>query len=193
MVEEISHVYNSAPESDYNLRWSLAYCAGQLEHPAALVFLNSVVWQPIPPERSRDIHHHSTVGEETSIRLRAVEGVERLARRGVEQAQVFLFDYLRSPSFSLRVAATRALLDLPGGENQRARIMDALPRGEDFILDIRRVDPRDAMLIPPPTARRAARGPLKPSRDGRGFASDVRREDEGERARRKGPPTARPS
>lgn len=192
VVEEISHVYNSAPEGDYNLRWSLTYCAARLEHPAALVFLNSVVWQPIPPERSRDIHHHSTVSEETAVRLRAVEGVERLARRGDESARGFLFDYLRSPSFSLRVAATRALLDLPDGEGLRARITEALPRGEDFILDIRRVDPRDAMLVPPPLMRRAGRGPVKPSRSERDFTSGVRRED-GARATRKGPPSARPT
>lgn len=140
--EEIAHAYSNAPVQAFRLRWALVYSAARLRHPPLLPFLRQVALSTIPPEDSRDMHHFSTVSQETTIRMRAVAGFETLAASSNE-AREALFECLRLSTFSLRVAAVQALIHLPDGGTYRSRVAANLPEQEQFILDIKRVDARD--------------------------------------------------
>ena len=118
VVEELRHVYARVPSSAYDLRWGIVYCATRLESPAALDFLQQVVEAPIPPEESTNVHLHSTVAEESTIRMRAVEGLRLLADAGSTAATDALFAAVRLPSLSLRIAASQALIE--SSERRRA-------------------------------------------------------------------------
>jgi hypothetical protein len=167
IVSEIGHAYSATPAKDYSLRWALVYCASKLAHEAALPFLLDVVHAPVPPEESKDIHLFSTVAEETSIRLRAIDGIERLAASGNAEARESLFNFLRLPLFSLRVAASQGLLGLSDGKSYRSRILKILGE-DDFILDIKRVTTPEAATVGQsldrlsPDQRRASRTPPPP-------------------------------
>ena len=151
IVEEIVHSYSLTQQGDYNARWALVYIASILEHPSAISFLDDVVKQPIPPEESTDIEHFSSVGQEISIRMRAIRGLAQIAKLGDEKAKRLLMDYLTLPSFSIRSFAAYTLLRLPDGECLKERISKALPTNEQFVLDLetRRVS-KVAMIRKPP-------------------------------------------
>jgi hypothetical protein len=189
VIEELKYIYDSIAREAYNARWAIIYCATKLESPAVLPFLTEVIKSSIPPEESRNIHLYSTIAEETTIRMRALEGIRLLAANGNREAQDLLFSFLQLPSLSLRIGACQALITLPDGERNRIRIREQLPTGEHYFLDLRHagaenfgvcnaplgdlVPPlrRAAVNPPPPLAEDAQRGvkptiPVRPSPKG---------------------------
>jgi hypothetical protein len=186
VIEEIVNAYSATPAQDYGLRWALVYCASRLAHEASLPFLIDVAQARVPPEESKDVHLFSTVAEETSIRLRAIDGIENLAASGNAEARESLFAFLRLPLFSLRVAASQALLGLPDGKNYRGRVVEILGE-DDFILDIKRVTTMETATVGQSSGRHSAtrQTTIKPPLPGEGPAPQV-----AYRSQRKGPPVA---
>lgn len=101
-AKQLRDVYDQAEEQNYSLRWALVYAAGQLGEPVAISFFDHVLRAPIPPERSDDIHHFSSVAQETSLRCRAVQGLASLAAKNNDEALQSLLRQLGHPSFTVR-------------------------------------------------------------------------------------------
>ncbi len=156
-IIEIARLENCCHSADYPTRWGLIYAAAELRHPAALPFFRSVVLTPIPPERSLD-PHSSTVAEETILRTTAVDGVADLARHGDKAAVEALFDFLGSPSISIKRAAVQGLFGVQQGESLRGRIEERLCPEDRFLLDIRPLDVRKATQIDDPEGQLSESG-----------------------------------
>ena len=148
-VIELARQECSCRAEDYATRWAVVHAAAALEHRAALSLLKNIILTPIPPERNED-PHASTVAEETIIRTTAVDGIAALARRGEEGAVEALQEFVDLPSFSIRRAAIQGLLASPRGDDLRNRLRECLPKDQAFLLDLKRVDVRDAPQVDDP-------------------------------------------
>lgn len=149
-VALLAQAESSIRETDYPSRWALIFTASELRHSAALPYLSAVALSRIPAERSSDPHSFSTVAEETILRTTAVEGLGHLASDNNTQAVDALFACLSRPSLSVRRAAVQALLSTPNGQQHRERIAQALPDDQRFLLDLRRIDVREAPQVRSP-------------------------------------------
>jgi hypothetical protein len=145
VVPELSRIEATLRETDYPTRFALILAASELRHPAALPWLRSVALSRIPAERSSDPHSFSTVAEETILRTMAVDGIGNLARDNNGDAIEALFQCLGTPSLSIHRAAVQQLLQSPNVS--RERIVSALPEDQHFLLDLRRIDVREAPQI----------------------------------------------
>ncbi len=131
------------PEDAYLDRWALVMLAVELQHNGSLGFFEQILASAIPEEKSRDPHSFSTVSEEVVIRTTVIEGLERMAADGDEEAIKLLFRNIGHESFSIRRAATQALLAV-GGEDMRKKLASELPKRHHDLLKIRRTDVREA-------------------------------------------------
>jgi hypothetical protein len=147
VLDQISQSESLFRETDYPTRWALIFTASELRHPAALPYLRSVALSRIPAERSQDTHSFSTVAEETILRTTAVEGIGHLAHTGNAQAVDALFECLARPSLSVQRAAVQSLLGTPDGQQYRDRIAQSLPDDRRFLLDLHRIDVREAPQV----------------------------------------------
>jgi hypothetical protein len=145
VVPEIARIEATLRETDYPTRFALILAASELRHPAALPWLRTVALSRIPAERSSDPHSFSTVAEETILRTMAVDGIGNLARDNNNDANEALFQCLATPSLSIHRAAVQQLLQSPNVP--RERIVSALPQDEHFLLDLRRIDVREAPQV----------------------------------------------
>src|SRR5712664_2367427 len=71
--------YRHLPEDQYLDRWSLVHLLAELKDVSALPVLDEILSSQIPPERSKDPHSFTTLGEEIMIRTTAIEAVARIA------------------------------------------------------------------------------------------------------------------
>ena len=163
-LEQLADAYRTAPEADYALQWALVYAAGQLRHPDAVDFLREVLAAPLLPERSRDIHHFSTVGEQISQRLQALSGVAGLATSD-DRALGVLLDQLQHDNHAVRVIACQLLTELPSGRASVEDIRGRLPADADAdeILSIRRMPVEQ--LVAPEVERSQRQMPAPPMVD----------------------------
>ena len=153
-IQELRALYEQTPHQDHSMRWALVYAAGQLDERAAIGFLEDVLRAPIPPERSRDIHHFSSVVEEVVMRCCAVEALASLAAKGDREALEALLHQLRHPSFSIRATACLSLRELPGVPVSEAQIRERLaPEQSDRVLALRRGSMNEAVVPTEPGAR----------------------------------------
>lgn len=148
-IIEIARSENDCGRQDYPGRWACVHAAAELRHAATLPFLRSLVLRPIPPEESEDPHSFSTVAEETILRTTAVDGVAELAKDRRDALEA-LFEFLSVDSLSVRRAAVQGLLATPRGRRLRARIEASLPADQRFLLDLKRIDVRDAPQVKRP-------------------------------------------
>lgn len=172
VVPELSRIEATLRETDYPTRFALILAASELRHPAALPWLRNVALTRIPAERSSDPHSFSTVAEETILRTMAVDGIGNLARDGNGDAVEALFQCLGTPSLSIHRAAVQQLLQSPNVS--RDRIVSTLPEDQHFLLDLRRIDVREAPQIRNPQQT------LTPGSPSRGQASSPPSERPGE-------------
>ncbi|MEO8496157.1 MAG: hypothetical protein ABI614_13890 [Planctomycetota bacterium] len=156
-VIEIARMECMCLSTDYAARSALVYAACELEHRAALPLLKSAVLTPIPAERFTD-PRSSTVAEETIIRTTAVDGVATLARQGDKDVIDLLFEFLAVPSISIRRAAVQGLLGSPQGDDLRGRIAECLPKDQRFLLDLKKLDVREAAQIDDPRRHLSEKG-----------------------------------
>jgi len=140
-VAELRSQYDALEEDQYVERWSLIQLLADMRHPASLPVLESVLRQPIPPERSSDpAHGLSTVGEEIMIRTTAVEALARLASDGNQEAKGLLLEQVRHEAFSVRRAAVQAITD-SGDAQLQDQVRKELAGIEDQrLMNSRRLD-----------------------------------------------------
>lgn len=139
----IQSEYFDMPDDAYLDRWALVMLAVELQYNRGLGFFEKILDSAIPEEKSKDPHSFTTVGEEVMIRTTAIEGVERLAANGDNEAVELLLRNISHESFSIRRAATQALLAI-GGEEMRKKLKSELPKRHHDLLKIRRTDVREA-------------------------------------------------
>jgi len=151
MMVAISAAYGHCPVTDYPQRHALVAAASRLRDEGALPFLASVALSEIPPEGSKDPHSFSTVGEETIIRMSAVDSIARHAARGLQLAIDLLLRCVESPAFSVRRAAVSGLMATREWQNLRPRMEAIIPKEQHFIFDLKNVSVRDAIQVKDPT------------------------------------------
>jgi len=151
VLVEVAQASSDCCEHDYPLRMALVQIATELRHPATLPYLANIIKTPIADEKSQDPHSFSTVAEETIIRTAAVDGVAELARDGDERASRLLMEFVRLPSFSIRRAAVMGLLATKDADQFREEIKSMLPDDQQFILEMRRIEVREAPQVMDPT------------------------------------------
>jgi hypothetical protein len=159
-VDVIVAEYEDLPEESYLDRWSLVLLISELRSPSGTKALNRIITSRIPPERAKASHDVSTVGEEVMIRTTAVEGIVRLSANGVEEARKVLLRHAKHRVFSIRRACVQGLMET-GSDSDRKELRAMLKeRGEEHLLDIRRIDVRDApqatggrFVVPPEVKR----------------------------------------
>jgi hypothetical protein len=149
---EISQLIGQSGELDYSTRWMLVYTATQLRHPASLPLLVNLVQTPIPPERSKDPHSLTTVGQETILRTTAVEGIGYLATEGNTQALEVLVSFVQHPSFSIRRAAVQSVLATKPNREIRNQVKSMLPPDQQFLLELKQPTVNEVLQIKDPTA-----------------------------------------
>ena len=146
VAEKAVHIlvdeYDDLPETQYLDRWSLIQLLAELKQPSSLPALDRILATPIPPERSEAPHRFSTRGEETIIRMTAVEAITRVAAEGSREAGDILLRYARHENFSVKRAAIQGYLSL-GRENARKVLREMLPESDHHILNIGTKDVRD--------------------------------------------------
>lgn len=165
-VEAVAHAYWSHPD-DHALRWAMVRCASDLGGDHAEAFLAEVLLTEVGPEASRDVHHFSSVAEESSQRMQAVRGLAGPAAAGSERATAALGAALDHPITVVRHAAFVAVRDLPA----EVRASDALARGlERATREFAGVGVADVADHPlPGDGFESERQPMPPSADGLGL------------------------
>jgi hypothetical protein len=149
----LAEAYDRVDERSYDLRWALVYCAGSLNALAALPLLARVLEAEIPPERSDDVHHFSTRGEETSLRLQAVRGIAALASAGEDEARSLLLAQLAHPSYAVQVIALQELRGLPDRAPDDQELRGRLPADRaEQAMAIRQVSVDELGTLVPGTA-----------------------------------------
>ncbi|ABM05008.1 hypothetical protein Ping_3321 [Psychromonas ingrahamii 37] len=139
----IQEEYFDLAEDAYLDRWGLTMLAVELQDQNGLAFFDKILAEEIPEEKSKDPHSFTSVGEEVMIRTTAIEGLERLAANGNDDAIKVLFGNISHEVFSVRRAATQALLAV-GGENMLEKLKSELPKRHHDLLKIKRTDVRNA-------------------------------------------------
>lgn len=162
----IERAYTESREDEYSLRWALVYAAGQLQAAAAVPFLDRVAREPQGRERSRDLHHFSTVAEDTSRHCRAVAGLAAIAAGGDATALAALVAQLGNASYAVRATTVLELRALSGQPVSDAEIRERLGSDAEEIMAIRRVAVRELVpaeqqrkesdLAPPPDSDESA-------------------------------------
>lgn len=148
MATTIARAEAACPQGNYQLRWGLVYAAVQLHHASTLPFLRKLVLTEIPPEEISLPHSSSTVAEETIIRTTAVEGIGYLAKKGKKEALNALFEFLASPSISIRRASVQELLKVD--KRLREKISASLQKEFHYLLDIAQKNVRDVPQVKNP-------------------------------------------
>lgn len=133
--------YQALPEDDYLGRWSLVMLLTELGHRDSVRLFAEILESRIPEERSPNPHSFTTVGEEVMIRTTVVEGLERLAAEGNDDAVEVLLANVNHDNFSIRRASVQALI-ATGGDDMRERLIEVLPSRHHDLLRIERRDVR---------------------------------------------------
>jgi hypothetical protein len=139
----IQDEYFDLAENAYLDRWGLTMLAVELQDQNGLAFFDKILAAEIPEEKSKNPHSFTSVGEEVMIRTTAIEGLERLAANGNDDAIEVLLGNISHEIFSVRRAATQALLAV-GGENMLEKLNSELPKRHHDLLNIKRTDVRNA-------------------------------------------------
>jgi hypothetical protein len=141
VVRALADEYHRLDEQHYLDRWALVQLMAEIKHEAALDFVDKLLSDRIPEERSQDPHSFTSAGEEVMIRTTAVEVAARIAADGSSRALEILFRHARHENFSIKRASIQGFL-AHGGEGAREKLLELLPRQDQHILDIHRTDVR---------------------------------------------------
>lgn len=140
MVEQM---YWTAKSDDYFKRWALVHAMGELEVAPAVRSLREIALSPIPSERAPGVLARvADREEEMMIRLRAVSGLARHARRGDQEAFVSLRDCLRAKDRAVRATAVYEYLEAEkhlgrSPERTKASLRRLLSKQDRWMLDLR--------------------------------------------------------
>jgi hypothetical protein len=143
-VDVLFAEYEALPEDGYLDRWSLVQLLSELRSPKATKVLNRIITSRIPAEKAKDSHDISTVTEEVMIRTTAVDGVVRLSGDGVEEARKVLLRHAKHRILSIRRACVQGLIETGTDADRKALRAVLKERGEERLLEIKRIDVREA-------------------------------------------------
>jgi len=146
----LQDAYAKTVESDYFLRWQLVYTLASLNQREALSPLGKIALSAIPVERSESKEFFTT-GQESNIRVAAVDGLASLAKLGLADAEAYLRRLTTHTNLSIRQRAVRGYLAAGADYDARVKTLQAsLPAGDQWLItlnvtEIRRVPhPDDA-------------------------------------------------
>ena len=143
-IDALGKEFAVLAEDQYVNRWATVQLLTDLQDPRALDVLDKIISSPMPAERSHD-PHSSTAGREVVIRTTAVEAVARLAAGGSVEARQTLLKHARHSVRSVKITAAVAYLE-EAGSRGRKELLRRMLKSDHWILDIRRMHPRE---IPP--------------------------------------------
>jgi hypothetical protein len=143
-IDAVVGEFRATDDGDVVNRWALVQLLSDLQDPRSIDVLGRIVGLPLPEDRSPD-PHGSVAARELVVRTTAVEGIARLAAAGSTAAQDALLENVSHPVRSVRIAAILACVE-QGGEKARQELQSRVAESERWLLDIRRVHPRE---IPP--------------------------------------------
>lgn len=144
-IDELGREFAALEQNEYVNRWGVVQLLNDLQDPRALSLLDRIISSPIPAERSRD-PHSSSAGREVVIRTTAVEAVGRLAAAGSTQARDALLKHVRHAVRSVKIAAALAYLEQEGARG-RKELLRRMAKSDHWMVDIRRVPPREFPAI----------------------------------------------
>lgn len=135
--------YARLPKNQYLDRWALVQLIAEIKDEVSLEFLDRILSSEIPPEESNDPHSFTTVGEEVMIRTTGVDAVAGIAADGSAKALEVLLRHVRHDNFSVKRASIQGYL-AHGGADAAEQLKKILPERDHYILDIKRIDVRQA-------------------------------------------------
>lgn len=139
-LKSLHDAYFQVPKNQYFERWLCVNTAGHLEHPSFIVFAQQILAQAIPAETSSNTHYFSTLEEEMMIRLSAINGLERLAKKGNGTAASVLF-YTAKDHREHAVAREAALSYISASDNRKMAqtlLQIYLPAYRQSFLEVKR-------------------------------------------------------
>lgn len=141
-VRLLQEAYGQTAESEYFLRWQLVYTLASLNQRSALSPLVRIALSSIPAERGGDSEFFTT-GQESNIRVAAVDGLAALARLGIPDAEPYLMRLSAHPDLSIRQRAVRGYLAVDANYDVRVRnLQSTLPEGDHWLITLRTTEVR---------------------------------------------------
>lgn len=171
VVEAIGEELKLVPTTQYLDRWSLIQLLADLQDPASLPLLDTILSSKMPTELYKDPHARSSLRQETINLTTAVEAITRIASEHNRQATELLLKHTAHESLSVRRASVQGYL-LYGGGEAREKLLKHLPQQDHYLLDIRKMDIQDV----PPIRVKASEIPSRPDKaisDRKKTATDV--------------------
>ena len=126
VLDLLTSAYRRIEPFRYYDRWALVKTLADLGLPGAYESLGAIARAPLPPEQNKDVHHFSTQEDEVMIRLRAVDGLGRLAASGHKAADANLLALATdraNPNLAIQARAIKAYLRAGRDYDARARLL----------------------------------------------------------------------
>ena len=158
VLDAIAKELEVVPDLRHLDRWALIQLLAELKALSSIPVLDDLLSREMPAEKSRDPHRRSTLRQETINLTTAVEAVTRIAADGDSAAVELLRKQATHKSLSVRRASIQGYLAY-GGEQARDELLEALPKEDHYLLDVRQIDVREAPPVraePGPTRQRKA-------------------------------------
>lgn len=136
-VSLLNEAYKKTEARHYFNRWGIVKTLGDIESTLATGPLADIALSRIPPETSKDLHHFSSQEEEIIIRIRAIEGLGKLAKTGDKNADgVLLRLALDSTNKNSAIQLRAIKAYLRAGKNADDRIKYLKSRLDKSLHDI---------------------------------------------------------
>ncbi|ATB35161.1 hypothetical protein CYFUS_000573 [Cystobacter fuscus] len=136
-VRLLQDAYAKTVETEYFLRWQLVYTLASLNQREALSGLVRIALSTIPAERGGSDEFFTT-GQESNIRVAAVDGLASLAKLGVTEAGSYLLRLSQHSDLSIRQRAVRGYLAAGSDYDARAKLLQAnLPTSDHWLITLR--------------------------------------------------------
>lgn len=138
----VDQMYRASESDDYFKRWKLVHVMGELDVAPAVRSLREIALSPIPRERAPGVLARAAEREqETMIRLRALSGLARHARRGDREALASLRQSLRAKDRAVRATAVYEYLQAEkhlgrSTKRTKASLRRLLSKQDRWMLDL---------------------------------------------------------
>jgi hypothetical protein len=131
-ASECINYFNKIEGDNFNLRWNLVYSIAELKLPELVPLLSKIALLEVDETTSAKASNISN-GEDVTIRMRAIKGLEYIAREGNKPAENAIFELLQNTSATINIAAIESLLEID--QNNMAYIKLKLPKEKQFLLE----------------------------------------------------------
>ncbi|MBI3540710.1 MAG: hypothetical protein HY073_00965 [Deltaproteobacteria bacterium] len=140
-VQILADEYKVTPTESYFERWLLVHTMAQIEDPSNLNHFRKLLMSPIPPEKSQDTHHFSTVEQEVVIRLATLNGSEVLAQKGNAQAKALLLETIKANRHPVltREAVVAYMASAPDEDEAKKELRSVLPADSKSLIELKRL------------------------------------------------------